>query len=118
MIGNLIYISCITFTELYIYFAGLSFVGLTKNLLSQGYSYVLTEKILCQDNVEQYFGLQRRSCGTNQAPTLADYTNNERKMSVVREIQLPTKRGNCRGGVAKQTLEIDSTPLPTKRSKR
>lgn len=69
---------------------------------------------MCQDNVEQYFAQQRRSCGTNQAPTLADYMNTERNMSVVREVQLPSKRGNCRGGVAKVKLQIDNTPLPTK----
>lgn len=62
--------------------------------ISQGYSYVLTGQIKCQDNGEQFFSSQRRSCSTNQALTLADYATNKRRCQSMREPQQPTKRGN------------------------
>lgn len=86
---------------------------LCKELLSEGYNYIKTEKLVCQDNLEQHFAHQRQAGGTNRAPTSASYINNEKRFSVLREMQLPSRSGNCRGGVISAPRKVDNTKLPT-----
>lgn len=85
-------------------------------MLTEGYDYVLSEKLVCQDAVEQHFAHQRRAGGANHNPTAAEYLRSEKKFSVLREMQLPSKSGNCRGGVlASKTLAIDDTTIAKSR---
>jgi hypothetical protein len=67
---------------------------LSKELLSEGYQYLLTEKMLCQDPLEQFFAKQRDGTGSNNAPTVAQVLNFNRVHSVTRSIEYDLKTGN------------------------
>ena len=53
----------------------LFFTALGKTLHNEGYQFLLTDKLLCQDSLEQYFGHQRGGTGSNNAPTMSEYVN-------------------------------------------
>ena len=95
---------------------GRSVIGLTKDLLNEGYEYVLTEKLTCQDNLEQNFAHQRAAGGTNHNPTVGEFQRNQLVNEACRTLALPSRKGNCRGGVQRVTIDVDETPL--KRRKR
>ena len=48
-----------------------SFLALDKTLHNKGYQFLLTNKLLCQDSLEQYFEHQRGGTGSNNAPTMS-----------------------------------------------
>ena len=89
---------------------GNTFRHLVPELLNDGFNYVLTEKVLCQDNLEQYFASHRAATGSNNAPTLKEVHNNTRLMSVVGEVTTPIHRGNCTVAM-KQPISISDEPL-------
>ena len=68
---------------------------LALELLNNGFNYVLTEKVLCQDNLKQYVASHRAATGSNNAPTLKEVLNKTRLMTDVWEVATPIQRGNC-----------------------
>ena len=104
----------------FIFTTGRSFVMLAKELLVENDCriYILSERLLCQDNIEQYFASQRSRGGTNNSLTASSYSLNERNLSITRDLQIPSTSGNCRGGVLKAVpTKVDNTTLPKKRKK-
>ena len=95
-----------------------SVIAATKELLTKGYQYVLTEKIACQDNLEHLFAHQRYSGGTNSNPTVGEFQRNILVREACKSVALPSKRGNCRGGVQAQKITVDNTPLRKRKSNK
>lgn len=90
-----------------------SFVALAKELLSEGYDYILSQKLVCQDAVEQFFANHRQACGANSAPTLADVVNNTHLFKVAAEVSV-SKGRNCK--VDEEPVVVN-TPLDKRRRK-
>ena len=94
------------------------YIYISQVKISQGYSYVLTGQVKSQDNGEHL--LVRR--GGHAAPTklwprqITPPTRED--VSQCASLNNQPSGATFRGGVTKQSLEIDSTPLPTKRSKK
>ena len=61
---------------------GNSFIKLSQELLNEGYEFILTEKLLCQDPTEQYFSKVRDSTGSNSPLTMAQFNNFTRIHSI------------------------------------
>ena len=90
---------------------GLSYISLAKELLSEGYKYILSEKLVCQDPLEQLFAAQRGAGGSNHNPTLEEFNRALLVRENTKAVGINPRRGNCRGGVKETTIEIDETPL-------
>ena len=99
---------------------GSAFTCLARDLLQEGYKYVLSEKLLCQDSVEQYFAAQRQCGGSVNAPTTSAYLNQAVVMKTTKQVSLPVRTGNCRGGVGTNTkaLSVDDTPMVVRKRAR
>ena len=89
---------------------------LSKDLLAEGYSFILTEKLLCQDPTEQYFSRVRNSTGSNNAPTMAQFNSFTRLHSVTKSAQRDLKTGNTTTG-AKPKLRVSEQPTPKRARK-
>ena len=72
----------------------MSFVAICKELLDEGYSFVLSQKLVCQDEVEEFFAKQRHACGANSAPSFSDVVNNTHIMKVAQSTSV-SKGTNC-----------------------
>jgi hypothetical protein len=96
------------------FFTGLSFIGLSKQLLREGFRFILTEKLLCQDSLEQYFSKQRAGTGSNNAPSMAQFLSFNRLHTVTREVETDIARGNCTR-LSKGNMIINDTPLPKRK---
>lgn len=82
---------------------------------------MLSERLLCQDQVEQYFASQRQRGGSNNAPTTNTYLKQAVVMKTTKAVSLPVKTGNCRGGLSRATdnQTIDDSPMVVhKKAKR
>ena len=90
---------------------GLSYVSLAKELLSEGCKYILSEKLVCQDPLEQLFAAQRGADGSNRNPTLEEFNRALLVREHTKAVDIDPKRRNCRGGVKGTTIEIDETTL-------
>lgn len=96
--------------------SGNSFIALAKDLLREGYSFVLTEKLLCQDPLEQFFGHQRDATGSNNNPSMEQVLSYNRLHAVTKSMEVELS-GNCskRG----KAIQITNEPLPkVKRTKK
>ena len=89
---------------------GYSFISLGKTLLEEGYDFILSEKILCQDPLEQYFSKQRDSTGSNNNPTMAQVLNYNRLHNVCQSVEVELS-GNCTHTTAKSGIQINNEPL-------
>lgn len=58
---------------------------LTKELLEEGHDQVLSEHIVCQDALEQYFARQRDSTRGNNNPNMKEFSDNSLLFSVVKQ---------------------------------
>lgn len=99
------------------YFPGKSFTELARQLLNEGHSQILSEHLVCQDALEQYFGRQRDSVGGNCNPSMKEFLNNSLIFSVVKQAKSSTTR-NGNTTASRQEWEIDDSPLPRKRKNR
>ena len=72
-----------------------SHVEAIKFLLSEGFSYVLTERFM-QDVIEDYFGHQRTQRGRSDNPTAEQFGYNDLTIAVNRDIA-PSVSGNTGG---------------------
>ena len=89
-----------------------SMIELIKYLLSNGVSYILTERF-CQDPLENYFGSQRSMGARKDNPPLRDIGYNDntiRNQKVFRPIQ-----GNVAGNAA---VEFSDEPVPCRKKKK
>lgn len=89
---------------------------LTKELLSEQ-DYVLSERLTCQDGLEQYFSRQRAAGGSNHNPTTRQFLHSGQMQAVVKELGMDTKKGNCRR-VSTKVSKIDCTKLQRRLKKK
>ena len=66
-----------------------SFVLLCKELFRENYDFVLSRKLVRQDQVEQFFARHRQSCGGNQAPSFAEFANNTHLFKITKQTSIP-----------------------------
>ena len=76
-----------------------SHVEVIKFLLSEGFSYVLTERFM-QDVIEDYFGHQRTQRGRSDNPSAKQFGYNDLTIAVKRDIA-PSVSGNTGGRYGK-----------------
>ena len=74
-----------------------SHVEVIKFLLSEGFSYVLTERFM-QDVIEDYFGHQRTQRGRSDNPSAKQFGYNDLTIAVKRDIA-PSVSGNTGGAI-------------------
>ena len=92
-----------------------SFLALDKTLHNKGYQFLLTDKLLCQ-NLEQYFGHQRGGTGSNNAPTMSEYVNSSRLITITQKVEAGIAKGNCTQ-LSKDEIIINDEPLPKRKRK-
>ena len=71
-----------------------SVISAVKFLLSQGFSYVLTERF-CQDPAEEFFSVQRQHGRRNENPDLKEFGYNTNAIRIQRNVSYTS--GNTRG---------------------
>ena len=91
-------------------------MALGKTLLNEGYQFLLTEKLLCQDSLEQYFGHQLAGTGSNNAPTMSKFVNSSRLITITQEAEAGIAKGNCTR-LSKDVMIINDEPLPKRKRK-
>ncbi|KAK3910020.1 Transposable element P transposase [Frankliniella fusca] len=90
-----------------------SFVQVTKFLIMNGAPSV-SSRNMNQDPLEQYFSILRRCGGSNENPTLKGVLHSRQSLHVQGSTFLAGgSRGNTE--VLKRQLEIDETPLPSRK---
>ena len=82
-----------------------------------GVTSFLTEK-LCQDPLEKFFGIQRKKGGTNENPTVKEFSKNTQALRVINGTRTNVRRGNCRGNKTSYDMEEESVPLPRRGQKK
>ena len=70
-----------------------SLIEATKFLLTEGFEFVLTERV-CQDVLEEYFGRQRSLGRRNNNPTLKEFGYNDNTLRI--QHSCATVMGNTR----------------------
>ncbi len=100
-------------------YAAKSFVELVRYLFTiPGVKGFLSQKI-CQDPIEKFFGCQRQRGGTNDNPTVAEFTKNTNALRVINSFCRPSVRGNCRGNKSRAPdLDEENKPLPKRKAQR
>ena len=83
---------------------------LAKELLQEGYEFLLTEKMLCQDPTEQCFSRVRNSTGSNHAPTMKQFNLFTRVHAVTKSAQAQLNNGNTTRA-EKTKLMVNDQPL-------
>ena len=95
-----------------IFFTGNAFIGLSKTLLAEGYKYILTEKLLCQDPLEQLFGQQRNATGSNNNPSMEQVLSFNRLHAVTKSVECEIA-GNSMAKSKEMT--VLNEPLPKRK---
>ena len=82
------------------------------------FQFLLTDKLLCQDSLEQYFGHQRGGTGSNNAPTMSEYVNSSRLITntITQKVEAGIAKGNCTQ-LSKDVIIINDEPLPKRKRK-
>ena len=93
-----------------------SHVEAIKFLLSEGFSYILTERFM-QDVIEDYFGHQRTQRGRSDNPTAEQFGYNDLTIAVKRDIA-PSVSGNTGGRYGKAKWYTVSDDPVKKRKKK
>lgn len=96
--------------------SGSSFIGLTKQLLEEGYDFILTEKVFCQDPIKQYFSRQRDGTGHNNNPTMSQVLSYNRLHTVCQSAEIALN-GNCTNRSKGGLSVINNDPLPKRKKK-
>ena len=96
-----------------------SFVELTKQLLDEGFEFVLSDRFN-QDPLEEHFGKQRMRGGGLDNPMQIGYGQNENKIILSSSANLTVMRGNTRGRKRDdQHINIhDERQLPKRKKKK
>ena len=87
---------------------------LTRYLLQV--HFVLSERFN-QDPLENFFGMQRSSCGRCDNPTVQQFVKNAVFIRVQKSAAVAPFRGNCRQRRTREVL-VDSTPIPKRQRLR
>ena len=96
---------------------GHSHIEAIKFLLSEGFSYVLSERFM-QDVVEDYFGHQRTVRGRSDNPSAQQFGYNDLTLAAQRNIA-PSVSGNVGGRYGKQKwFSVSEEPLKKRVKKR
>ena len=96
---------------------GHSHIAAIKFLLSEGFSYVLSERFM-QDVVEDYFGHQRTVRGRSDNPSAQQFGYNDLTLAAQRNIA-PTVSGNVGGRYGKQKwFSVSEEPLKKRVKKK
>ena len=93
-----------------------SHIEAIKFLLSKGFKYVLSERIM-QDVIEDYFGHQRTQRGRSDNPSAEQFGYNDLTIAVKRDIA-PSVSGNTGGRYGKAKWYTVSDEPVKKRQKK
>ena len=102
----------------FVQYTGLSCKALSHNLLVEGHEYVSSEKLLCQDDLEQHFSDQQSTAGHNRAPTVGQLLKATLAGEVAKDVDLPALE-NSRGRVNRrqEVITVNNKPLKKKLKK-
>lgn len=97
--------------------AVLSFIDLVEFIFTiPGVTVFLSNRI-CQDPLENFFGMQRQRGRVNENPNVSEFMKNTQALRVV-NASSSTIKGNCRGVQKRKTpLEVENTPLQKRKTK-
>ena len=97
---------------------GKSFIQLVKYIFTiDGVKSFLSQR-LCQDPLENFFGVQRQGGGVHDNPSVKQFMENTQALRVVKMIGFSgVKRGNCRGGAKEEEVKENSATLPKRARK-
>ena len=85
------------------------FVELVQYLFTiSGVKVFLSEKV-SQDPIEKFFGCQRQRGRVNENPNAQEFMKNTQALCVINGMCPNVARGNCRGNIGQQKLDV--TPL-------
>ena len=103
---------------LYLVYAAKSLVGLVQYLFSlpcvQTNKLAFLSNNICQDPLENFFGVQRQRGGTCDNPSVGEFLKNTATLRVVNSFCRGPRTGNCRG--SKQLISgKENTPLQRRR---
>jgi hypothetical protein len=94
-----------------------SHVEAIKFLLSEGFSYVLTERFM-QDVIEDYFGHQRTQRGRSDNPSAQQFGYNDMTIAAKRDIA-PSVSGNTGGRYGKaKWYTVSDKPVKKRKAKK
>lgn len=99
--------------------AVLSFVEFVEFIFTIPGVTVFMSNRICQDPLENFFGMQRQRGRVNENPNVSEFMKNTQALRVVNS-DCATVRGNCRGarkGKGKGRMEVENTPLPKRKKK-
>ena len=101
----------------------LSFVELVEYVFTIPGVKVFLSNRICQDPLENFFGLQRQRGRVNENPNALEFLRNTQALRIV-NTECDTVRGNCRGAKKNrkrkkkdEPIMVENTPL-AKRQKR
>jgi hypothetical protein len=116
------YVHVVYYSVLFYFHLVKSFCEMSRYLLKlPEVKSVLSNRLCCQDLLEQFFGKQRQQGGTNDNPTVRQFEYNTSALRVVNSVALAPVRGNCGRFKPKKrpgdlSVDQENTPLP-KRSR-
>ena len=78
---------------------------------------VLSNRLCCQDLLEQFFGKQRQQGGTNDNPNVRQFEYNTSALRVINSVAFAPVRGNCGRFKRKErpgdlAVDKENTPIP------
>jgi len=77
-------------------FIATSFCEMAQYLLKlPGVKSILSNRLCCQDSLEQFFGKQRQQGGTNDNPNIQQFENNTSTLRIANSFTLASFHGNC-----------------------
>ena len=101
--GNYIVHNSCLLCLFYTMFTVKSFCEMAQYLLQlPGVDSLLSNRLCCQDLLEQFFGKQRQRGATNDNPNIQQFECNTSAIRVASSIALAPVRGNCRGTNSKK----------------
>ena len=82
-----------------------------------GVKSVLSNRLCCQDQLEQFFGKQRQRGGTNDNPNITQFENNTSAIRVADSVVLSSSHGNCQRRTKRSkpgdiSVSNENEPLP------
>lgn len=100
-----------------------SFVELVEYVFTIPGVKVFLSNRICQDPLENFFGLQRQRGRVNENPNALDFLRNTQALRIV-NTECATVRGNCRGKKKKgkkrkrdEPIMVENTPLEKRKRK-
>lgn len=97
---------------------GKSFVELVRYIFTLDDVKSFLSQRLCQDSLENFFGMQRQRGGSHDNPNVQEFMHNTQALRVSQKVKV--KKGNCRGGDQEEEISVkeNSQPLPKRARKQ